>query len=411
VYSDATGYSVGIGAFGSGFGDVLNAGQSGRAGLVTPTTQGAGSSLKPERTKETELGADLAFFDQKLELGLTYYNKRSTDIILQLPIAPTATGFYQQITNGAQINNKGYEVTLNAHPYTSSRVTWDVGVNWSKNDNIVADITGAEFVTRGAGSFGGAVGSVTKGYPVGVLRGNDFAICGRGLTNLSTVDGTIADIDKACGPGKDGALYIGSDGLPVLDPTDRVIANPTPDWIGSVNSSLKLGKNFRLSGLLDIRKGGEVWNGTKGALYFFGAHGETAIRGQSVTYGKDYFTRKYPTVAGPGAGTPFVVGQDWWQNEGGGFGDVSAQFMEPGGFVKLREISLSYTLDQPWVASRLGFSGIDLRLAGRNLKTWTKYTGTDPEANLGGAAVLVQGIDYFNLPQTRSIVFSVGLNR
>jgi TonB-linked SusC/RagA family outer membrane protein len=219
VYSDATGYSVGIGAFGSGFGDVLNAGQSGRAGLVTPTTQGAGSSLKPERTKETELGADLAFFDQKLELGLTYYNKRSTDIILQLPIAPTATGFYQQITNGAQINNKGYEVTLNAHPYTSSRVTWDVGVNWSKNDNIVADITGAEFVTRGAGSFGGAVGSVTKGYPVGVLRGNDFAICGRGLTNLSTVDGTIADIDKACGPGKDGALYIGSDGLPVLDPT------------------------------------------------------------------------------------------------------------------------------------------------------------------------------------------------
>ena len=411
VYSDATGYSVGIGAFGSGYGDILNAGQSGRAGLITPTTQGAGNTLKPERTKETEVGADLAFLDQRVELGLTYYNKKSTDIILQLPTAPTATGFYQQFTNGAQINNKGLEVTLNAHPYTSSAVAWDVGLNWSRNDNMVVDLSGADFVIRGGGSFNGAVGSVTKGYRVGVLRGNDFAICGRGLTNVATVDGVVADLDKVCGAGKNGALYIGSDGLPVLDPTDRVIADPTPDWIGSVNSTLRVGKNLRFSGLLDIRHGGEVWNGTKGALYFFGAHAETAIRGQSVTYGKDYFTQKYPSVAGPGAGKSFVVGQDWWQGEGGGFGDVSAQFIEPGGFVKLREISVAYTLDQPGITNRLGFSSVDLRLAGRNLHTWTKYTGTDPEANLGGAAVLVQGIDYFNLPQTRSIVFSVGLNR
>jgi outer membrane receptor protein involved in Fe transport len=411
VYSDATGFSVGIGAFGSGYGDVLNAAQSGRAGLITPTTQGAGNTLKPERTKETEVGADLAFFDQRLELGVTYYDKKSTDIILQLPSAPTATGFYQTVTNGARISNKGIEVTLNAHPYTSSNVVWNVGANWSRNHNLVEDLLGAEYVLRGGGSFNGAVGSVTKGYNVGVLRGNDFAICGRGLTNIATVDGVVADIDKACGAGKNGALYIGSDGLPVLDPTDRVIADPTPDWIGSVNSSLKIGRHLTLSGLIDIRHGGQVWNGTKGALFFFGAHAETAIRGQDVTYGKDYFTNKYPTVAGPGAGKSFTVGQDWWQDEGGGFGDVSAQFIEPGGFVKFRELSVAYTVDQPWVTGKLGFSSIDLRLAGRNLHTWTRYTGTDPEANLGGAAVLVQGIDYFNLPQTRSIVFSVGLNR
>jgi hypothetical protein len=58
-----------------------------------------------------------------------------------------------------------------------------------------------------------------------------------------------------------------------------------------------------------------------------------------------------------------------------------------------------------------GFSGMDLRVAGRNLRTWTKYSGLDPEANLGGAEFLTQGLDYFNNPQVRSFVVSIGLTR
>jgi len=79
--------------------------------------------------------------------------------------------------------------------------------------------------------------------------------------------------------------------------------------------------------------------------------------------------------------------------------------------VKLREISIGYTLDQPWVQRTLGFSSIELRLSGRNLKTWTKYTGYDPETNLGGAIQATRGVDYFNMPQNRSFVFGVTLNR
>ena len=407
VYSDATGFSVGQGAFGSGYGDALNATQSGQAGVITPGTLGAGSTLRPERTKETEVGADLAFFSQKVELGFTYYNKLSTDVILLLPTAPTATGYTSFVTNGARISNKGAEVTLNTHPVSNSMFSWDLGGAWSRNRNLAEDLQGAEFVSRGAGTFTGAVGSVTKGYAVGVLRGNDFAICGRGLV----INGV--NIDAGCGSTgvANGSLYIDATGHPVVDPTDRVIADPNPDWIGSINSAMRFGKNLRLTGLLDMRHGGQVWNGTKGALYNFGTHADTYIRNTPVTYGTNYFTSKYPTVAGPGAGTSFVVGQSWWQGEGGGFGDVSAQFIEPGGFAKLREIALSYTLDQPWISNHIGFSTVDLRVAGHNLKTWTKYSGTDPEANLGGAAVLAEGIDYFNLPATRSFVFSVGLNR
>ena len=157
-----------------------------------------------------------------------------------------------------------------------------------------------------------------------------------------------------------------------------------------MRSSVTLFKNLQLSGLLDIREGGDVCNGTKGALYFFGAHKDTERRDVQATYGVDYFTERYPNVAGPGAGLPFNLGQDWYQGQGGGFGDVSAQFIEDGSFVRLREVSVAYTLDQEWIQNRLGLSSIDLRLSGRNLATWTEYTGLDPESNLAGAEVMIQ---------------------
>jgi hypothetical protein len=73
---------------------------------------------------------------------------------------------------------------------------------------------------------------------------------------------------------------------------------------------------------------------------------------------------------------------------------------------------LGYVFDAAWVNRLLNMSTLELRVSGRNLKTWTKYTGLDPETNLGGStARTFGGIDYFNLPLTRSIVFTVGLNR
>jgi hypothetical protein len=90
---------------------------------------------------------------------------------------------------------------------------------------------------------------------------------------------------------------------------------------------------------------------------------------------------------------------------------VATQFVEPGSYTKLREISVAYTFDQPWVRRTLRLTSIDLRVAGRNLRTWTSYRGIDPETNLSGALGTIQNVDYFNAPQARSIVLSVGLNR
>ena len=159
-----------------------------------------------------------------------------------------------------------------------------------------------------------------------------------------------------------------------------------------------------------------LWNGTRGALYSFGTHKDTEIRSRADgEFGKNFLTDVYPDVAGPGKGvaafTTMSQWQTWFTGKGGSGSNAQFQFVEDAGFVKLRELSVQYTLDQRFVKNTLGLSTIDLRLAGRNLHTWTKYRGLDPESNLGGAEFLTQGVDYFNNPQTRSFVLSASLNR
>ena len=155
---------------------------------------------------------------------------------------------------------------------------------------------------------------------------------------------------------------------------------------------------------------------TRGILDFFGTGKDTYARTQTNgQYGVNYMTKTYPTTAGPGVNfVPFTspeAWQDWFLADGGGFGTVGAQFVEDGSFTKLREISLTYSFNNPVLKNTTGFSNLDIRVAGRNLHTWTKYSGFDPEVNLGGAEFLTQGLDYFINPPTKSFVLSFSLSR
>jgi hypothetical protein len=241
-----------------------------------------------------------------------------------------------------------------------------------------------------------------------VYYGGDFVRCGRGLI-VSGVD--IDNTAGHCQGATTGALYIDDTGYPQLDAANQYdIGDPNPDWTGSLRTNVRV-KGLNNGALLDVRHGGLNNNGTKGALNHFGTSLESQIRrdGGNVVFGDSYFENE--TTAGPGAGTAVPLGEAWFAGAGGIFNGPDIQFTEPGGFVKLREVSLGYTLDQPWVGRTLGLSSIELRVAGRNLFTSTDYTGVDPETSLLGAATPVKGIDYFNNPQSRSFVFSFTLNR
>ncbi len=386
----------------------------GNEGVVSETTLG-NKDIKPERTAEYEVGTDLAFLDNRLSLGFTYYHQKTTDAILAVSTAPS-TGFFSKYANAAEFENEGFEVTANLNVVNTTDVQWDILTQWATNESCVLDLAGTEefSLTGFTGSTNSVVaperdadGNITKCYPIGVFYGNDFVRFGNG----STVGGV--DIDATYSGWSPGDMFIAADGYPRQDPQSRVIGDANPDWTASIRNNLQIGDHLRISALVDIKKGGEAWNGTKGALYFFGTHEGTGPyhgEGRSEVFGETYLEQN--GVAGPGAGTSVPI--NWltwfWNGIGSGFTGPASQFVEDAGFVKIRDVSVAYTFrDQDWL-NRLGFSSLDLMLSARNVKTWTDYTGMDPERNLNGQT-LGRGIDYFNNPQTRGLVVNVTLVR
>jgi TonB-linked SusC/RagA family outer membrane protein len=411
-----------------GWGDQLFSVQNGQGGLITGTRVEQ-PNLRPERQYELEGGFDVAFLANHADLSFTLYDRTARDVIFDLPL-PASSGYQVQARNAASIQNRGTEITLNIRPYQSPTTDISVAFQYARNRNKVLELQGANAVDFPApfGYFSGTLVSAVPGYGVGVLRTNDFARC-RYDQASNVVDGI--DINAVCrtASAPDGAMYIDAGGFPIQDPELRAAGDPNPRWSGAVRPSITY-RGVNLSALVDVRRGGQVWNGTKGALYNFGTHGETELRatclnvggaltctgnerifGTNFTPGRAAGDATSYAVVGPGAGRAVPIGENWYTGLGSGFGPVATQFFEDGSFVKLREISVGYTFSQPAVQRYTSFSTIEVRLAGRNLGLWTDYTGVDPETNLSGAGVGARGIDYFNNPGTRSAVIMVGLNR
>jgi TonB-linked SusC/RagA family outer membrane protein len=376
-------------------------------GVVRQGTRG-NEDIEPERTREFEVGSDLAFFDNRMALSVTYYDQHTTDAILAVPISPS-TGFSFAWENAAEFTNKGWEATLDLIPVQMENFGWNVALQYGRNRSCVLDLAGAEtaFLNGFSGGLGvelaaperDEAGNITKCHPFGSFVTDDFLRFGVGGTSDEGVN-----IDEAFPGTPAGTLFIGPDGFPQYDGQLRVTGSPDPDWTGSIRNTLSIGRNLRVSGLIDISMGNDMLNGTRGALYSYGTH---AFTREWHGAGKDTI---FPGV-GPGQGqTAKLNWRTWGQNGlGNSFTGPSAQFIEDASYVKLRDISVSYTLDQPWM-ERFGFGTAEITLAGRNLKTWTDYTGIDPESNLTGQS-LGRGVDYFNNPRTRSFVLGVTLSR
>jgi TonB-linked SusC/RagA family outer membrane protein len=410
VFSNVSSYQTG--SFSDGWLDIgLNSIYQGNDGVFSQGTLG-NTNIKPERTREIEGGADFQMFNNKAALGVTYYNDKTTDAILQLPVA-TSTGYNTQYANGAQIRNWGWEVTLDLRPVETRNFGWTINAQWAKNNSMVDTLLGAENVFLNG--FTDPYSAVITGQPYGVLYGYDVVRFGRGIkVGADSIDGLYPNANA-------GDVYIASDGFPVLDPQQRIIGDPNPKWTGSVRTTFTLYGKVRVSGLFDVKHGGDMWNGTKGALFYFGKSATTApMHGAGTAYvfgcgnwvDGDFSTCSSPQgVAGPGVGTVDTLNWNTWVlgNIGSSFTGWTSAFVEDGGFVKLRDVSVAFTLTPPWLV-RYGFDALDVTLSGRNLKTWTSYTGIDPESNLTGQSN-GRGIEYFNHPQVRTFAVTFTLRR
>lgn len=411
--------------FTNGYGGLFISPQ-GIGGLAQPLIAPA-VGLQPERTGEAEGGFDLGLFHDLADVNFTLYRRVSSDVILATPVA-ASSGYTQQFANGARIQNQGGELGINFRPITRPDLAWTVGLAGSVNHNHVESLLGAPFVTYGGdGGFG--LVFATVGNSVDAFRDFDYVRCGRGITLFTSSSGAPYSVDAHCTGAQnkkhalfltDGTLVTAAGdpgdgaGFPLIDPTLRTIGNPDPKWNAAISSELRFHK-VTLSALVDIRRGGLVYNGTRAVTNFYGTGWQTARRGQTVTFGTNYLpgvgSGKGP-VAGPGVGTPATLDQTWFQVYEGGVppAAIGAPFYEDGSFTKLRELSVTYQFAGRAI-DRLGLSTLSLRLSGRNLFVWSRYTGSDPEVNAVGSETGAHGLDFFGDPQTRSVVVTVILNR
>ncbi|WP_143307780.1 SusC/RagA family TonB-linked outer membrane protein [Chitinophaga vietnamensis] len=367
--------------------------------MANGTSSAAGSrlnnpNLKPERIKQFETGIELRFFGDRLGADVTYYRKKAIDEILAVPTT-ASTGYGAVVLNAGNITNNGVEVQLNGTPIKTRDFRWDININWSRNRSLVGDLyPGVDQI--GLGGYTGAVASAMKGQPFGAIFGNKY---------LRDSKGNLVIEDRA----DQGA---GAYGFPIPDLSKSVsLGDPNPDWLAGIANTFTY-KGFSLYALLDIKHGGMMWNGTRGALVTYGRAKETENRGTTTVFqgvAGHLDDNGNLVTSGKTNDVKAVLGQAWYTGNGGGFGPVGEPFMENSGFVRLREVNLSYKFNPRLLGGTKVIKGLELGFVARNLWLHTKYTGVDPDGSLTGAGN-AQGLDYFMSPGTKSYAVQLKLS-
>ena len=347
-------------------------------------------NLKPEMKTEWELGTDLRFFNNDLTFSFTYYNNKIEDILLNVSLSPSS-GFSTQYGNFGAMKNKGYEIDLGWNAIQKQDLNLNTTLNWSKNVNEVTDLYGTSVVNMSPGASVQSVALV--GSPLGTLFGTGSR------TN------------------PDGSFDLDENGFPQITSSFVVLGDPNPDWRAGLGFNLSY-KKFNLNVVLEHSQGGEFSPRTLHVLKRFGTTTETANR---VTLTEPLVNVKgttFPagtTVRGnirDFGGGNVLLDEQWYRRSiGGGFGDNQAYNFSiyDATWTKLREISLSYTLDSPSLKSTIGLSSVRFTLTGRNLININNIPGIDPEVNQYGTGNAL-GLDYFTNPQTQSTLLGVTFN-
>lgn len=341
--------------------------------------------LRPEIKTEWEVGADLRFFKDRLTLGATYYQNNTKDILFAVDTNPSS-GFTSQYTNAAEIENKGLELDLSGRVISTEDLRLTVNANFNNNKNKVVDIAGAETVDIGGTS------RAVLGYPMSSFW----------------LPGTLRD--------DNGEMELDANGFPQLDTERRVVGDPNPEWRGGLGLQLQY-KNLDFSFLFEHSQGGDFINRTRVVLYGFGVHEDVAnqvtLTEDLVNVNGDVFpagTTVRGNVDNFGAGN-VLLDESWYRGIGGGLGfnKTNDLYVEDATWTKLRNVTLGYTFSDIGLSENFAFDSLRISLTGRDLILWTKLNGVDPETNNYGVSNAF-GMNYFNNPGTRSILFNIQAN-
>lgn len=335
---------------------------SGRTGLVNSVRLG-NEDLKPERQREFEAGIDFGVLNGRVNAEVTYYDKLVSDLLLFRPLAPS-TGYTTRFDNIGEMSNKGWELLLNTQNVQNDRWGWSTTITYSRNRNRVEKLDVEPFV-----GTTGYPNRVEEGQPLGVFYGQYF---------VRNADGSI-QLDSLGLPRRSGLIPE----LVEAGEHQRVIGDPNPDWTGSLLNEFNIGENLRFRILFDGTFGNDVMNLTRRIQDIFGTG--TDFERELLPFGDP---RKLP---------------NGWAGRTGPL--LFEDYVEDGSFVKLRELAVTYNFTQPFVTNLIP-GGVEVTLSGRNLYTWSDYTGFDPELNLFGQNTVGRGFDFATYPIPRTWAIS-----
>jgi len=330
-------------------------------------------NIKSEATEGTEFGVDVKLFNNKLRFNATYYDQTSTDLVVPVQIS-RASGYSNVIDNVGEMRNKGIELQLDATVIDSGDWKFNIGVNFAKNDNKVVSL-GGDLETLILGSQWNMTLEAIPGESYGSIVGTAWE---------RSPSGEI----------------VFENGLPKIAPGTKILGNIAPDWTGGLNLNLKY-KNFSLSTLVDAKIGGDIHSMTTTWGNFAGAlsgtvHGrETGIVGNGVM------------LDGNGVYVPNnVVRTAESFNKAFYDNSIVESAVFDASYVKLRQIALSYKLPSKLIEKSM-FKNISVSLVGRNLAILHKNVPhIDPESAFSSANG-AQGMEFGQIPSTRTIGFNV----
>ena len=341
--------------------------------------------IVPETTTTWELGGEFKFLKGRLGLDVTYFNSESDDQIVAVQL-PASTGFTSVVQNAGKISNKGWEIVADLGVVETNSFNWDIQVNFTKLKNEVIEL--AEGIDNiFLAGFTSTQSAIIPGQPYGAIWGDGFQ---------KTDDGT---------------LIIDENGWPLASPDKQILGDPNPDWTMGVRNTFSV-KGVSLSALFDFRQGGDMWCGTCGVMGYFGKTEQSAAERNDVvvfdgvvntgTAESPVYVENNTAVAlaDPNAG----LGGYYRTRYGFGY---SAMNIFDTSWIRLRELTLAYSLPKSLLSGTF-IGGLDISLTGRNLWLSTDYPGIDPETNLTGSSNGF-GLDYFNMPNTKSYSATVNL--
>lgn len=356
---------------------------SGVNGFTVSNTLG-NDKLKPEISTDKEFGLNLKFFNNRIGLDASVYNKTVKDLIWATDY-PYSTGFTAQTENIGKITNNGFEFNLTVEPIQTKDLTWDVYANFSTNKNkLVSLIEGLDQITLGGG------GTSTIGF------------VGRPGQELGLFEGAVQATDG------NGHVVVDNQGLPVYSDTKQIL--------GSSQNKYRLGggttltyKGISLHAAVDYRKGGLMYSRTAEMMYFTGNAVQTVyndrqpfiIPNSVQAVGDGTYVENTTPIAGFTSNLNLLYNQTY---------NPASNVLVSKTFFKLRELSLGYSFPKSLLKATF-ISSLDIALVGTNLLLWTPASNTfcDPEQTTFGNDIEANFGDYGATPSTRSIGFNIKL--